>query len=420
MTERRLLDDCFLHDKDRLRHHEVLDHLRRRLTGVCDTETAPLGALSGRVLAADVVSLRSVPPHDNAAVDGYAFSHAGYEAKEGKLRVAMRLAAGDWPNTALQSGEAARIFTGAFLPAGADTVAMQEDCVRDGDIVTVPPGLKPGANRRRAGEDVTSGDRVAKGGQRLTAADIGALASQGLTEAPCFKPLRIAVFSTGDEIVEPGNPATDGQIYDSNRAMLMALLDHWPGRIVDMGRLPDNRESVAKAIQSAAADHDLIVTSGGASRGEEDHIVEVLDSLGKRHLWQLAIKPGRPLTLGQIGDTAVFGLPGNPVAVFVCALLYLRPAIHVLQGADWPNAEGFILPARFSMKKKPDRREFLRGILAIEGGVAVGVDKFARDGSGLISGLRAADGLIEIGEDVTAIAPGDPVIFRPFSAFGIT
>ncbi len=420
MTDRRLLDDCFLHDKDRLRHHEVLDHLRRRLTGVCDAETVPLGSLSGRVLAVDVAASRSVPPHDNAAVDGYAFSHADYAADDGKLRVAMRLAAGDWPDAALKAGEAVRIFTGAFLPAGADTVAMQEDCARDGDIVTIPPGLKPGANRRRAGEDVTSGDTVAKAGQRLTAADIGTLASQGLTEATCRKPLRIAVFSTGDEIVEPGNLAADGQIYDSNRAMLAALLDHWPGRIVDKGRLPDDREAVASAIQSTAADHDIIVTSGGASRGEEDHIVEVLDSFGKRHLWQLAIKPGRPLILGQIGDTAIFGLPGNPVAVFVCALLYLRPAIHMLQGADWPDAEGFALPARFSMKKKPDRREFLRGILATEDGVAVGVDKFPRDGSGLISGLRAADGLIEIAEDVTAIAPGDPVIFRPFSAFGIT
>lgn len=415
---RKLLDDCFLHDKDRLRHLEVLTILKERLSCVAAVETVPLDGLHGRVLAEDLVTRLSIPPRDNAAVDGYAFEHAAYTGG-GQLPVTQRIAAGDPADRPLESGTAVRIFTGAFLPHGADTVAMQEDCEKIGGAVEIPPGLKQGANRRRAGEDIRSQTLLASAGDRLGASDLAAIAGQGLTQADCFRPLRIGVFSSGDEIVPPGEPLRTGQIYDTNRSLIAALLAHWPGNLTDLGRLPDQRDAVHIALADSAPEFDIIVTSGGASRGEEDHIVEVLGELGKRHLWQLAIKPGRPLTMGQIGDTLVFGLPGNPVAVFVCALLYLRPALFLLQGAHWPEPEGYRLPSAFSMRSKPDRREFLRGIPVVEDGVIIAVDKYARDGSGLISGLRASGGLIEIPEDMTDVAVGDLVMYRPYSGFGL-
>ncbi|MCB1492227.1 MAG: molybdopterin molybdotransferase MoeA [Rhodobiaceae bacterium] len=416
---RALLDDCFLHDKDRLRHHEVEALLRDRLHGICDTETVPLAALSGRILARDLTARVSVPPRDNAAVDGYAFANAAYLECGGRLAIAQRIQAGSVSGDALESGTAARIFTGAFLPDGADTVAMQEDCVVEGDMVVVPEGLKPGANRRLAGEDMMTGDGFATAGTRLDTADVAAIAAQGIASADCYKPLRIAVFSTGDELLEPGEEPRPGRIFDSNRAMLFALVDRWPGVAIDCGRLPDEAGAVRAALEAAARDHDVIVTTGGAGRGEADHIVMTLEEIGKRHLWQLAIKPGRPLTVGQIGPTPLFGLPGNPVAVFVCALLYLRPALHLLSGGQWPEAAGYMIPSATPIRKKPDRREFLRGTLVREAGVVVGVEKYKRDGSGLISGLRAADGLIELAEDITEIGEGDPVLFRPFGSYGL-
>lgn len=415
---RRLIDDCFLHDSDRLRHHDVLALLKERLAPVCGTQRVPLPELGGRILAAELTATRNVPPTDNAAVDGYAFAHGDYLASNGRLTVTQRIAAGH-PGTALGPGEAARIFTGAVMPSGADTVAMQEDCESDGSVVAIPAGLKSGANRRAAGEDVSAGTGLVSTGTRLRPQDIAAIAAQGLAAVLCFEPLRIGLFSTGDEIAEPGETAKEGRIFDSNRVMLSTLLANWPCTVTDCGRLPDRRDAVAAGLDEAARRFDLVITTGGASRGEEDHVVDVLSEIGKRHIWQLAIKPGRPLMVGQKGDTVFFGLPGNPVAVFVCALLYLRPAIFRLAGGRWPEPSAFNLPAAFQMKKKPGRREFLRGIPVVEDGIAIAVDKFARDGSGLITGLRQSAGLIEIAEDTTSVVPGDPVRFLPYAEFGL-
>jgi molybdopterin molybdotransferase len=424
MAERRLIDDCFLHDRDRLRHDEALAILRERVAPVVGTETVPLERAAGRVLAETVRSSQTVPAADNAAVDGYAFRHADYEAAGGWFPVSARIAAGHPAGEPLAPMTAARIFTGALMPAGADTVAMQEDCEpheQDGQsFVAVPPGLKPGANRRKAGEDLQVGDVVAAGGERLRPQELGAIASTGKAEVAVYSRLRVALISTGDEILRPGRQREPSQVYDSNHFLLRGLLATLGAQVSDFGVVADHEQALGEALGRAAADHHVIITTGGASRGEEDHVIASLDRLGKRHLWQLAIKPGRPMTFGQIGQRVVLGLPGNPVAVFVCFLLYARPTLLALGGTHWIEPPRFLVEADFDMpRKKADRREFLRGILARGADGRPLVRKFRRDGSGLITSLREADGLIELEEHVTSVARGEPVRFIPFNAFGV-
>ena len=423
MAERRLRDDCFATDRDRLRHDEAIAILRDRVATVVGTETVGIAEAAGRVLAADVISPRPVPAEDNSAVDGYAFAHADYLAAGGLLAVAGRAAAGHPLDAPLPAAAAARIFTGAVMPAGADTVAMQEDCkrtTRDGrEFVTVPKGLKPGANRRKAGEDLRSGSVVVAVGTRLRPQEVAAIASTGAATVKAFSSLRVALVSTGDEIVRPGAALRAGQVYDSNHYLLAALLATLDIAPTDAGILPDRPDAVRAALADLAASHDAILTTGGASRGEEDHLVASLGELGTRHIWQLAVKPGRPMCFGQVGGAAVFALPGNPVAAFVCFLLYVRPFLAAMGGAAWKEPPRFLVPARFEIaSKKPDRREFLRGRL-VGAGADIGVEKFAHDGSGLITSLREADGLVEILEPVRAVHAGDPVRFLPFSALGL-
>lgn len=424
---RRLLDDCFLHDRDRMRHDEVLALLDQRLTPIVGSETVPLDRAAGRFLANSVVAPRDVPMHDNAAVDGYAFAYADY-AHLTTLGIGPRIAAGDLEPHATGKGEAARIFTGAVMPKGADTVAMQEDCEIgfDGTTVTIPKGLKPGANRRRAGEDVKAGDTVVPEATRLRPQDIAAIASLGKAHVDVRAPLRVAIVSTGNELLDPSDaqPFLAGNVYDSNRAMLKALATSLPVEITDCGIAPDDPARVEALLRQAALENDVILTTGGASRGEEDHMVETLDRIGKRHLWQIAVKPGRPMTLGQISDgtrdCVVFGLPGNPVAVFVCFLLYVRPALTRLGGGLPVIPPRFPLPAAFQIaRKKKDRREFLRGWLETDENGQTSVRKFERDGSGLITGLRQATGLIELPEEVDKVVPGQTVAFIPFTSLGV-
>ena len=420
----KLLDDCFAHDKKRLRHEEALSILKQRISPVAAQEDVALIDAAGRILATSITAPHSVPAHTNTAVDGFSFAFADYDAKAGsELPVDGRAAAGHQLAYKPAAGTAARIFTGAVMPEGHDTVVMQED-VRFGTVdgrqfVGIPPGLKAGANVRKAGEDVKAGETVLQAGTVLRPQDLAALASLGVSPVPCFARLRVGIVSTGDEVIRVGAPLAPGQVYDANAPMLMALIGTAGAVAVDLGVLPDKLDEVQQRLAQAAAQFDVIITSGGASRGEEDHITTALDALGKRHLWQLAIKPGRPMSFGQIGNCVLLGLPGNPVAVFVCFLLHVWPLLRRMGGAPWPEPTRYQLPALFAFKgRKVGRREFWRGMLK-ETPRGLGVDKFARDGSGLISGLRAADGLIDIPEDATDVQPGDVLAFIPFSQFGI-
>jgi molybdopterin molybdotransferase len=419
---RKLIDDCFAHDDRMLRHAEAISLLRQRIVPVVDQEIMPAAGAVGRILAEPVTAPRPIPLHDNSAVDGFGFAFNSYDPRQGsRLPVTGRVAAGHPLRAPVVTGQAVRIFTGAMVPQGVDTVVMQEDVALedDGRRVGVPPGLKAGSNIRKAGEDVPRGSQILTAGQVLRPQDLATLASVGLAEVRCFERANVAVLSSGDEIVRPGQPLVPGQVYDANSPMLCALVACAGANARDEGVLPDKREAVVERLADAARSDHVVITSGGASRGEEDHLAAAVDRLGQRHLWRLAIKPGRPIAFGQIGDCIVVSLPGNPVAMFVCFVMYVWPLLRRLGGAPWPEPRRLRLPAAFSFKgRKTGRREFWRGMLQ-EGPQGPAVGKFERDGSGLISSLRAADGLIDIPEEHGDVQPGDLVDFLPLADFGI-
>ncbi len=419
----KLLDDCFLHDEERLRHDEALALLEDRVHPLVGTESIKLETASGRILASPVTAPRPVPGTDNSAMDGYAFAHTDYISSNGYLPLSGRIVAGHPAPDPIKSGTSMRIFTGAVMPQGADTVAMQEDVTletsKDGPVAVIPQGLKQGANRRRAGEDIQTGDLILEPNIRLRPQDIAAAASTGAPHLECYTPLRVALFSTGDEILRPGEKFSPGHVYDSNHFMLRTLIESTGAQVTDLGILEDKAEIVEEALEKAAKTHDAILTSGGASRGEEDHVVKSIEKLGNLNMWQLAIKPGRPMAFGQIRDTVFLGLPGNPVAAMVCFLLYVRPVLLRLAGANWSSPLHYHLPATFNITKKTGRREFLRGWVEMDAKGRPRVTKFPRDGSGLISSLRMADGLISIDEDTSSVREGDLVAFTPFSELGV-
>jgi molybdopterin molybdotransferase len=414
-------DDCFAFPQRRTLHSEALAQLQHLARALDATEDIDIRDATGRVVAQAVRAPRAVPAHTNAAVDGYAFAFDSYDANQGThFAVGGRAAAGAPLQGAVPGRSAIRIFTGAIMPDDCDTVAMQEDCRLEAQgAVFIPAGLKRGANRRMAGEDTAEGATVVLSGQRLRPQDVAALASTGVASVTCFKRPRICFFSTGDEILPPGAPFSTGKVYDSNGPMLGGLFAPLNLTFTHGGILPDNREAVHNALHAAAENFDLIVTTGGASLGEEDHVVAALRAADALSLWQLAIKPGRPMGVGRIGSCLCFALPGNPVAVLVCALLYVWPAVRVLAGEQWTEPQRLPFRAGFEIKsRKPGRREFFRGWLESDDG-QVTVQKYKRDGSGLISSLRSAGGLIEIPEQTESIQHGDTVSFIPFSAFGI-
>ncbi len=413
----QLSDDCFAFGGRLMRVDRALADLDSRLAPVTEAEVVPLALAAGRYLADHVVSDRAVPPHDNTAVDGYAVFFDDL-APEGPttLPVTGRVAAGHPLGRAARRGEALRVFTGAQLPDGPDTVLMQEDCRRDGDTVVIPPGIKRGANFRSAGEDVAVGATILSTGRRLHPRDIGLAASIGRDRLPVFRRLRAALFSTGDEVREPGDAAPAGCIYDANRHALAAQLSQLGCTVSDLGILPDSAAALGSALAEAAAAHDLIVGSGGMSTGEEDHVKAAVESAGGRlHAWRLAIKPGRPVALGQVGSVPFIGLPGNPVAVLVTFLWIARPVILRLAGAADVTPRLFPVRAAFAYRKKPDRREYVRVMLSDGDDGTPLARKFPRDGAGILSSMVAADGLVELAEDITRLESGTIVPFLPFS-----
>ncbi|MGH6943116.1 MAG: molybdopterin molybdotransferase MoeA, partial [Geminicoccaceae bacterium] len=294
-----------------------------------------------------------------------------------------------------------------------------EDVELDGLHVRIPPGVRPGANRRKAGEDLRKGQIALEPGRRLRPQDIGVAATLGRSSLEVHRPLRVALLSTGDELCEPGEALPAGGTYDANRAILHGLLVGLGCAVTDLGILPDRAEAVESALGEAAEGHDALITSGGASRGEEDHVVRAAGRIGRLHFWQIAVKPGRPLAFGQLGDCAFLGLPGNPVAAVVCFLCFVRPVLLTLGGAVWPEPRRFTVPAAFTMRKKPGRREYLRARLVEETDGRLRAVKVEREGSGILTSLAEADGLVEVAEDTTRVEPGDAVLFVPFSELGV-
>jgi molybdopterin molybdotransferase len=418
----QLTDDCFAFSGPLLRLDDMERLIRERILPVAENEHVPLHGARGRVVAQDVKAPVDLPPFDNSAVDGYAVQHADLQAdKETKLPVSGRLTAGARANPAIKPGTAIRIFTGAAMPKGADTVFMQEDVTVEGDRVTVPKGLKLGANRRLAGEDVPAGAIVLPSGTVLEAQHIALAAALGLTEILVRRRLTVAIFSTGDEVVEPGSVRAGAAIYDSNRFLLTELLERLGAIVTDLGILADDPEKLSRKLTEAAASHDLIITSGGVSTGEADYVRDAVERIGKLVFWRVAIKPGRPVALGVIptlsGQGAAFvGLPGNPVAVFVTFVRVVKPLLRRLSGARPDKLVPLPVRAAFAYKKKKDRREYVRVALKRAPDGEIEALKHPQDGAGILTSLTETDGLLEFPEDVTTIEPGARVGFLSYAA----
>jgi len=419
----QLTDDCFAFSGPLLPLADMEKLIVERVTPVAETERVLLRDARGRVAAADVKAPVDLPPFDNSAVDGYAVRHADLSANgDSKLKVAGRLTAGKRADVALEAGEAIRIFTGAAMPRGADTVFMQEDVHVDGDHVIVPSGLKRGANRRLAGEDAPKGAIVLPAGTVLDAQHVALAAAVGVTEIEVRRRLKVAIFSTGDEVVEPGAPRGDAAIFDANRYLLAGLLVRLGAHVTDLGILADDPFDLANALGAAAAAHDLVVTSGGVSTGEADHVRTAVERIGSLVFWRVAIKPGRPVAMGVIrgatnDDSAAFvGLPGNPVAVFVTFVRVVKPLLRRLSGARPDRLIPLPVRVAFGYRKKKDRREYVRVALHLAGDGEFEAVKHPRDGAGILTSLTETDGLLEIPEDVTQIEPGARIGFFSYAA----
>ncbi|MDP6884526.1 MAG: molybdopterin molybdotransferase MoeA [Rhodospirillales bacterium] len=397
--------------------------LADQVTPVTGREDVSLRQALGRILAEDVVAPGDVPGHDNAAVDGYAVFFDDLEATgETRLPVTARIAAGHPLGRAARPGEALQVFTGAPLPAGPDTVFLVEDCRTDGDHVILgnaggSGAIRRGANRRQAGEDIRAGATVLRAGRRLRAQEVGLAASVGRARLRVFEPLRAAVFSTGDEVRDPatGEGLARGCIYDSNRYSVIALLEGLGCEVTDLGILGDRLDIVRDALAEAAREHPLLITTGGVSMGEEDHVRTAVEALGRIHFWRLAIKPGRPLAFGEVGGATFLGLPGNPVAVMVTFMRIARPVIILLSGGCDITPPLYKVRAGFDFRaKKPGRREWLRARLIADAAGPI-AEKFAAQGSGILTSMVEADGLVELSEDQGPLVKGTLVDFLPFN-----
>jgi molybdopterin molybdotransferase len=413
----QLSDDCFAFGGPMMSVDEAVAIIAARVQPVQDTETVDLRNADGRILAADIVAPLALPPFTNSAVDGYAVRNADLSGADAEsLPVSGRIQAGA-AQEPIKPGHAVRIFTGAPMPEGADTVFMQEDVrIDEAGRVVLPQGLKAGANVRPAGEDIVAGSRALPAGRRLRPQDIALAAALGLTHLEVRRRIRVAVFSTGNEVVSPGAPRGPARLYDSNRFMLMAMLERLGCEVGDLGILSDDRASLARGLKEAAGAHDLIVTSGGVSTGEEDHVKAAIENAGTLVLWRMAIKPGRPVAMGIIGGTPLIGLPGNPVASFVTLVHVVRPTILALAGATPQTLMPMPVRAGFAYAKKIGRREYVRASLRKAADGALEAIKFPREGAGLLSSLVESDGLVELGEQVTQVEPGEPVGFLSYAS----
>lgn len=376
-----------------------------------------LDQAAGRVLAQPLQAALEAPSADQSAMDGYALHGddlAGCPVAPRVLRVAgTSLAGHPWPGT-LQAGSCVRIMTGAVVPAGAAAVVMQEDVQRENDVVVLPRTLRPGENIRPRGEDTRVGDALLPAGRRLSAADIGLLASQGLTEVPVREPLRVALLSTGDELVPPGLPLASGQIHDSNRPMLQAALAGAGFEVIDLGHVRDDRDALRARFLEASRSAQAVITTGGVSVGEADLVRQVVGELGHVGVWRIAIKPGKPFAFGELAGTAFFGLPGNPVSALVTWRQLALPALLRLQGATWQPP--LRVPAHLlaPVRKKPGRAEFQRGVLAWTADGDMTVTPLAAQGSGLLTSLSQGNAFLVLPRDGGDLPAGATVLVEPY------
>ena len=397
-----------------LAYHEALEQLTSSVAAIGKVVDKPLLQAQGAVLAESIESEIDVPGCAMSSMDGYAINTADLAADGAtSLPLSQRIAAGTAGET-LASGTAARIFTGAPIPDGADAVIMQEQVDADDHGIRFDSRPTSGNNIRPAGNDIQRGNIILRKGCRLRAQDIGLAASVGLQTLPVYEPLKVGMFFTGDELVEPGQKLGAGKIYDSNRYTLHGLLESMACEIIDLGLVGDTLTATREAMQRASTQADLVVTTGGVSVGEEDHVRIAIEQLGELRLWRLAIKPGKPLAYGQINETAFIGLPGNPVSVFATFCLFVCPVIQIMQGRDWQQPIALPVSADFDWPKPDSRREFLRARLALDANGQTVAQLYPNQDSGVLTSTVWADGFVEIAENQTVRA-GESVNYLSFA-----
>ena len=405
-------DCCFPNAADMLSVEDAIASLLQHAEPITETEQVDLIDAANRVLATNISSTIDVPGFDNSAMDGYAFSSSDMERAQAEgLEITQRIPAGT-TGTPLQPGSAARIFTGAPVPEGVDTVAMQEICRIENNRMVLEKPVAAGANIRPRGNDIGTGDTILESGSVLRAAQLGLAASVGVGSVDVYRTLKIAIFSTGDELVQPGTPLAAGQIYNSNRYQMHGLLQAQGCEVIDLGTVPDTFEATRQALLAGQEQADMVLTSGGVSVGEEDHVKAALESVGELSLWRIRMKPGKPLAFGKIGATPFIGLPGNPVSAFVTFLLFARPYLQLMQGRTTAEPLSYPVQAGFSYHAK-HRREYVRVRLRQDAETLI-AESFARQGSDVMRSVAWSDGLVEVAED-SNIEPGDTVRFLPFS-----
>jgi molybdopterin molybdotransferase len=412
-------NDCYSPDQQLLAASTVWQRMQDAVSTQVPSETLALGECINRRLAEDVTTAYDSPRFDNVAVDGYAFNHQELSSSLALPLMTAEANAGGSAKLSLEKNHCIRVLTGARMPAGANTVVMQEDVLIVDNNATMPADYKAGGNWRPKGEDVKAGDIIINKGQQIRPQDIGLAAAAGHAQLKVYTKVKVALFSTGNEVYELGEELPEDGIYDVNRHLLKALLTSLHCEVTDLGILADDYNIVRDAIGAASKNHQLIITSGGASTGSHDHVAAVLKDIGEVHGWRLAIKPGRPLAFGKVGNSFFLGLPGNPVAANVCTLMFGQPLIRAIGGGGWQRPKSYFQKLGFDVKKKAGRREWLRVYQEVQSNGEIRLKRSASHGSGILTSMTRADGLVEVDEATSSLPQGSLVDFIPFASFGI-